>query len=234
MSSKDALQALYGPAFFNMHRSGSLRSAMEILPFVFDLLQPKSVCDFGCATGSWLSVAKKLGATDVLGIDGPHVALDQLQIEQSEFLAHDFASRLPLPRRFDLAVSLEVVEHFDDRFADAFLDSLTQASPFILFSAAVPGQGGNHHVNERWPSYWLRKFEMRDYHAFDCLRPVFWRNPHIEWWYAQNIFLIASAASAHRLTTVAQSRVHSASPMLNVVHPAKIAQRAEPGSEGEI
>jgi hypothetical protein len=175
-----------------------------------------------------------LGASDVLGIDGPQVSLDQLKIAPSEFLSHDFESRLSIPRPFDLAISLEVIEHIEDQFSDAFLDSLTEASPFILFSGAVPGQGGTYHVNERWPSYWLRKFEMRNCSAFDCIRPAFWRDPYVEWWYAQNTFLIAAAASSHRLASIAHTRVSSASPMLNVVHPAKIVRRAETGGEREV
>lgn len=199
-----------------------MRSALQILPFVFDLLTPQSVCDFGCGTGSWLSAAKMLGATEVLGIDGPHVALDKLRIDRSEFLAHDFETRLSLDRHFDLAISLEVIEHFEDRFSDMFLDSLTTAAPIILFSAAVPGQGGNHHVNERWPSYWLAKFEKRDFHAFDCIRPTFWDSEDVEWWYAQNTFLIASGVAVDRLTAIANTRVSNATPMLNVVHPGKL------------
>jgi SAM-dependent methyltransferase len=234
MNRTDVLKASYGKTWYDNQQAGSERSAMQILPFVFDLLEPKSVCDFGCGVGTWLSVAKRLGASDILGIDGPHVQSDQLRVDPGEFLAHDLETRLTIPRRFDLAISLEVMEHFEDRFADAVLDSLTEAAPFILFSAAVPGQGGDHHVNERWPSYWLRKFEMRDYRAFDCIRPTFWRDPQVKWWYAQNTFLLASAAWSHRLASVAHTHVHSRSPMLNVVHPVKIKQRAQPGQEWEI
>ena len=164
-----------------------------------------------------------LGATDLLGIDGPHVNVDQLKIERTEFVAHDFETPLRLTRSFDLAISLEVIEHLEDRFSDAFLNSLTEASKIILFSGAVPGQGGTHHVNERWPSYWLRKFERRNYYAFDCVRPTFWHNTKIEWWYARNTFIVADARALHRLSSVAYTRVEPASRMLNVVHPAKIS-----------
>ncbi len=222
MSDVDGLKAKYGTDFFDAQQDGSLRSALQILPFVFDLLAPQSVCDFGCGTGAWLSVAKMLGATDVLGIDGPHVDRDKLKIGRHEFIAHDFEARLSLARRFDLAMSLEVIEHFEDRFSGAFLASLTEAAPIILFSAAVPGQDGTHHVNERWPSYWLRQFERRGYYAFDCIRPAFWRNLDVEWWYAQNTFLLASAAATKRLAAIANTRVSTATPMLNVVHPGRL------------
>jgi len=226
------LKSQYDEAFFRAQEDGSLRSAIQVLPLVFDLLHPQSVCDFGCGVGPWVAAAKILGVTDVLGIDGPHVDPATLKIDPSEFLVHDFASPLTLPRTFDLAMSLEVIEHFEDQFSDAFLDSLTRAAPFILFSAAVPGQGGTHHVNERWPSYWLRKFEARNYYAFDCVRPAVWHNLKVEWWYAQNTFLLASASSVRRLEKVAHTRVCPTSPMLNVVHPNKISGR--PGIDYEL
>lgn len=222
MGNHGGLEEKYGADFYNAQQDGSVRSALQILPFVFDLVAPRSVCDFGCGTGAWLSAAKMLGAADVLGIDGPHVDVDRLKIERGEFLAHDFETPLTLPRRFDLAISLEVIEHFEDRFADAFLASLTEAAPFILFSAAVPGQGGTNHVNERWPSYWLHKFERRNCCTFDCIRPALWRNKDVEWWYAQNTFLIASGAAAERLVAIADTRVSPTTPMLNVVHPGKL------------
>jgi SAM-dependent methyltransferase len=233
MSSLEPLKARYGDAFFQEQQDGSLRSALQVLPAVLDLVRPRSVCDFGCGVGPWLAAAKMLGATEVLGIDGPHVDLAKLKIDCSEFLTHDFETPLQLPRTFDLAMSLEVVEHFEDRFSDAFLDSLTRAAPIILFSAAVPGQGGTHHVNERWASYWLRKFEARNYYAFDCIRPAIWHNIDVEWWYAQNTFLLASADSVDRLEKVARTRVSPASPMLNVVHPQRIF-RGRPAIDHEL
>jgi hypothetical protein len=58
-----------------------------------------------------------------------------------------------------------------------------------LFSAAVPGQTGDGHVNEQWPDYWIDKFKQQGYSFADIIRPAVWENEDVLWWYAQNTFL---------------------------------------------
>jgi hypothetical protein len=60
-----------------------------------------------------------------------------------------------------------------------------------LFSAAIPNQGGQNHVNEQWPEYWQKKFAKHNYVFHDVLRTLFWDNDRIYWWYKQNTFLVA-------------------------------------------
>src|SRR6185437_3265527 len=89
-------------------------------------------------------------------------------------------------RRFDLACSLEVAEHLPRERASDFVGLLTRSAPIVLFSAAIPGQGGNHHINEQWQSYWSELFRSRSFQAFDCIRPIVYGNPAVDWWYRQN------------------------------------------------
>ena len=63
----------------------------------------------------------------------------------------------------------------------------------MLFSAAVPGQGGTGHLNEQWPRYWIDRFEARGWSVLDCLRGPLWCNPRVAYYYAQNLLLFASA-----------------------------------------
>ena len=86
-------------------------------------------------------------------------------------------------------MSLEVAEHLEEEAADNFVRQLTKISDRILFSAAIPDQGGLHHLNERPPSYWAKKFKTYGFNQLDFLRPLFWDDERIEWWYRQN-FLI--------------------------------------------
>ena len=70
---------------------------------------------------------------------------------------------------------LEVAEHIPPECADIFVESLTWGlAPVIMFSAAVPGQGGTLHLNEQWPAYWASKFAQHGYVLIDCLRPQLW------------------------------------------------------------
>jgi hypothetical protein len=59
----------------------------------------------------------------------------------------------------------------------------------ILFSAAIPKQGGTDHRNERWQSYWAQLFRPHGFHPHDVVRPKVWTDPRVEPWYAQNALL---------------------------------------------
>ncbi len=179
----------YTEDFYGALREGSRRSAREIVPLVLELIQPKSVVDVGCGLGSWLSVFKDLGIGECLGIDGDYVNTDRLEISQEVFQPFALDAPLRLDRTFDLVVSLEVAEHLPAESARTFIASLTDLGFVVLFSAAIPLQGGTNHVNEQWPGYWAQLFQERDYLAIDCLRKKIWNNENVEPWYAQNILV---------------------------------------------
>src|SRR5262249_55540494 len=103
--------------------------------------------------------------------------------------AVDLQRPVRLDDRFDLALCLEVAEHLPAKSARALVESLAAAAPVVLFSAALPGQGGTHHVNEQWPLYWERLFAENGMQKRDVLRPLIWRNRSISDCYRQNIYL---------------------------------------------
>jgi len=185
----------YDSAFFANVAGGSLESARVVAPLVAELVQPRSVVDVGCGVGTWLRAFVDLGVTDYLGLDGDYVNRADLKISADRFRAADLTDPPPLGRTFDLAVCLEVAEHLPGASADRFVGFLTAAAPVVLFSAALPGQGGTSHVNEQWPKYWCQRFEARGYVRLDPVRPRVWRDRRVEWWYQQNICLYATAAA---------------------------------------
>jgi hypothetical protein len=77
-------------------------------------------------------------------MDGGYVTTSPLG---ERFLPHDIATPLPehLVGRFDLAVCLEVAEHLPPERAESFIRELCDLAPVVLFSAAIPGQGGTGH-----------------------------------------------------------------------------------------
>ncbi len=183
----------YGTDFYGLLASFAKRSARRVVPLLCSTLPIRNVVDFGCGEGAWLSVWREAGAA-VLGIDGPYVARNRLQISASEFLAADLAAPIDLGRRFDLVQSLEVAEHLPAAKAEQFIDTLAAHGSRILFSAAVPGQGGEHHVNEQPLDYWRALFHDRGYAAFDYLRPLLCDDRTVQRWYRYNIMLYVKAA----------------------------------------
>lgn len=181
------MSAPYDWAFYLRQSGGSARSAAIVVPQALKLFPVGSVVDVGCGVGTWLEAFIRNGVTDVLGVDGDHVDRALLRIPPAQFRAADLNQPLDLGRSFDLACSLEVAEHLPAAAADPFVAGLVRLAPRVLFSAAVPQQGGVLHLNERPQSWWARRFLEHGYAAFDCIRPQIYDNPDVEWWYQQNI-----------------------------------------------
>lgn len=192
-----------------------------MVPLVMDLIEPRSVVDVGCGLGSWLAEFIEQGIEDVVGVDGPGVPRHALEIPEECFLAADLSQPLDVGRQFDLVLSLEVAEHLPPESAETFVDSLTRLGDAVMFSAAIPFQGGTHHVNEQWPDYWADLFVGRDYVTIDCIRSRIWQDELVEWWYAQNSLLFATRqflADRPHLKVEAEATSHS---QLSLVHPRK-------------
>ena len=178
----------YTAAFYEMLQHGSAESARHVLPEVSKVFNVSSVIDVGCGNGTWLREFNRLGIESYLGLDGDYIDQKQLLIPADRFRATDL--QLPFDfGKFDLACSLEVGEHLPESAADDFVASLTKAASIVLFSAAIPYQGGNHHINEQWQSWWATKFAARGYLALDFIRPIVRYNQKIEAWYRQNILV---------------------------------------------
>jgi hypothetical protein len=179
--------AVYDDDFYKSNRQTSYGGAKIMLDHIMDRLCVHSAVDFGCGAGGWLKRAQELGCQEIVGVDGAYVNQDLLLIDKGLFIARDLSSEISLGRKFDLAISLEVAEHIDERCADAYVGNLCRHSDVVLFSAAPEGQGGKNHVNEKPLSYWADKFGARGFKLLDCLRGVFWNQKELALWYRQNI-----------------------------------------------
>lgn len=186
----------YDSRFLDSIRTGSLRSADIVLDNLAPLIEtlPRSAVDIGCGSGTWAAAfAARFAGSEVRGVDGDYVDRDTLQIDPADFRAHDLSHPLPADRRFGLAISLEVAEHLPPASGPDLIRTLVAHSDHILFSAAIPGQGGEFHVNERPLEYWRGLFKDHGYVAVDCLRPVLRTDRRVEPWYRYNSVLYVHA-----------------------------------------
>lgn len=223
----------YPNDFYQSLQEGALRSAREIVPLVLSLVRPANVVDVGCGNGAWLSVFKEHGIDDVQGIDGDWVKPEMLLFAREQFIPADLEQPFQLSRRFDLVVSLEVAEHLPPDRGETFIGSLVGLGPVILFSAAVPFQGGTNHFNEQWPSYWSTYFMARGYVAVDCLRKKIWTNDRVEWWYAQNILFYVEQAALDQCALLKAEYAQGSSIPLSLVHPKANLGRQQQFSQME-
>jgi SAM-dependent methyltransferase len=214
-------QRQYSEYFYNTFADISLQSAQQVVPLLCELISPTSVVDVGCGLGQWLSTFQKHGAEDVLGIDGNYVNPGLLHIPRDRFLPHDLRKPLQLDRKFDLAVSLEVAEHLPEDAARGFVASLCGLSAVVVFSAAIPFQGGMHHVNEQWPEYWVELFAGCGYVVVDCVRPRIWSNPDVAYYYAQNVLIFVAQERLADYPALALAHLDMPPDVLSKVHPRK-------------
>lgn len=183
---------LYTQKFYESQVNESLESAKEVVPLIIELFSPKSVIDVGCGIGTWSSVFLDQGVQRVQGIDGDYVDSKQLLIPVDNFKPVNLKEAVNLEEKFDLAVSLEVIEHLEDNKGKQLVKSLTELAPIVVFSAAIPGQGGTNHINEQWQSYWANEFDICRYDAYDMVRPLIWGNKKVYVCYKQNIIVYVS------------------------------------------
>ena len=130
--------------YLNTHKLNQ-QAANVVLPIIFDITPVRSAVDVGCGVGTWLYSAEKLGVETILGIDGPSLDKNLAIVDEKFIETHDLEYEIKIGSKFDLAISLEVAEHLSDERADGFVGDLCALSDLVLFSAAIPGQGGTHH-----------------------------------------------------------------------------------------
>jgi SAM-dependent methyltransferase len=216
----------YNESFFGEQRDGSRSSALQVVPLVLQMLAPavpQRVLDVGCGVGAWAAAFREMGVPDVRGVDGDYVDRQALLLPADSFTAHDLAIPFRPEETDDLVVCLEVGEHLPPKRAESLVDDLTRLAPVVLFSAAVPGQGGVAHVNEQWPDYWAALFKQRGYRAVDCLRRRVWDNPRVRWWYAQNMLLYVRENRLADYPQLQQELRYEGVLPLRLVHPGMYA-----------
>ena len=183
----------YSRRFFNDEDKDSLLAARIIVPLIVDQYHPSSVLDVGCGVGNWLHQFMLQGVQDVMGVDF-YVDRQSLAFPVSRYRTVDLRRRFTLGRQFDVTICLEVAEHIPKESSMLLIDSITGTSDIIVFSAAIPSQGGTHHINEQWAEYWSDLFSTKGFLPLDSLRGPIWTDKRLPFWYRQNILVYARPA----------------------------------------
>jgi cyclopropane fatty-acyl-phospholipid synthase-like methyltransferase len=202
--------SIYDDEFYQSQSDSSYVSALSVVPKIIEIFQVNSVVDVGCGVGTWLRAFNENGVSDVFGIDGDYVNTSQLLVSEDKFHAHDLSKPLHMNRKFDCCISLEVAEHLPPSSSEDFVASLTRLSDVVLFSAAIPNQGGVMHINERWQSYWVQLFLDHGYVPHCDIRKYFWNDVNVSDWYRQNLLVFVNEKNIEPLSSV---------PIVDIVHP---------------
>ncbi len=205
--------------FYVGRHERTVYSANTILTLLLQKIPAiNSAIDLGCGVGTWLSVLYEKGVNEIKGLDGGWVDRNLLAIPANCFEHVDLSQTIKPQKKYDLAISLEVAEHLPPGKAKEFVVSLTELSDFVLFSAAIPFQGGKNHFNEQWQSYWVGLFREADYIVYDFIRPKIWNDNQIPVWYRQNILFFVKRNKAS-ISNLEADGLNADGMPLNIVHP---------------
>lgn len=164
--------------------------------FIADVIikgyQPKRIIDFGCGTGA-LAKAFASRGVQVQAIDGysepDFTAYDTIRFTKvdlnNEVATSEFLQQFDT--KFDLAISIEVAEHLNPSVSSSFIEWMTSMADVIVFSAAVPNQDGDGHINCRSRSDWYQYIKQHNFVIADTLRQHFISNPSLGLWHKTNI-----------------------------------------------
>jgi len=130
------------------------KSVVDVLIQEFD---PDSVIDLGCGVGHYLKHFKESGIS-INGMDGAEAAQIHAVIDDENIKKHDLRNPYYPSRDYDLVVCIEVAEHLPEKYANVLVKSIVRCGETVVFTAATPGQGGSHHINEQPRQYWKSLF----------------------------------------------------------------------------
>ena len=178
----------YTSRYYHRISEGAIRSAKIVMAAlnqigICDWGQGFKVIDIGCGVGEWNN-----GNPNYFGLDH-RVRTKDLLIPSERFIDVDLEREFYVSEtKYDLCLCLEVAEHLSPERAEGLVKMLCSLSDRVLFSAAIPFQGGIGHVNEQWQSYWAELFKQNDLGA-SWNQPEIYNDPNVELWYRNNMVL---------------------------------------------
>ena len=119
-----------------------------------DALGVKSMVDVGCGPGGMVELAIQ-NNIKAIGIDGDFTLKRKVPCT-----VHDYTlgvCEAVKKEKFDLAWSVEFLEHVEEKYTPNYMDTFQKAH-YVICTHAPPGLPGHHHVNCRGESYWIEVF----------------------------------------------------------------------------
>ncbi len=130
----------------------------KVLDYVMDRFCIRSVLDVGAGRGQLAHYLHKKCSVPVIAIEGlPY----NVETAVYPLVQHDLANDAFICP-CDLVVSVELVEHIEEKHIETLMKTLTNGQ-YVLMTHALPNQGGQFHVNEQTSEYWIDLFQKAGY-----------------------------------------------------------------------
>ncbi|MEJ8816961.1 class I SAM-dependent methyltransferase [Lacibacter sp. H407] len=161
---------------------------------------PKKIIEFGCGSGQLSKALGKRGVA-VLALDGyakpDFSGYDSIKFQSLDLNDETGVSQFlsQLNETYDLAVSLEVAEHLQPTISFSLIKWMTGVADVVVFSAAVPKQSGDGHINCRTHLDWYKDFQANHFVIADTIRGQFRHHVNVGMWYKTNTIDYVKAGS---------------------------------------
>jgi SAM-dependent methyltransferase len=130
-------------------------------------INPRRVLDAGCALGLLVETLRARGV-EAFGIDLSAYAVANAAADVAPYLAEGSVAA-ELDGRYDLIVSIEVLEHMPAADAEAAVANFCRHTDDVLFSSSPLDFGETSHVYVRPPVYWGEQFARHGFvRDVDC------------------------------------------------------------------
>jgi SAM-dependent methyltransferase len=157
-------------AYYFAHCCGEPYQRSDVWLALFDgfanrILQdisPKSVLDAGCAMGFLVEFLRQRGI-DAWGVDISQYAILQVNPEMKPYCWQGSIID-PFPRKYELIVTIEVLEHMPKEDAEVAISNLCNHSDDILFSSTPFDYKEVTHKNVQPPEYWAEIFARQGFY----------------------------------------------------------------------
>jgi SAM-dependent methyltransferase len=124
------------------------QNLIDLILLFLDNKSTKSVLDFGCSTGYYLSyINSKKKNYNLLGIE-PHIN-NRSDLHFQNIVEYDLAKPFDLNMKGEI-ICLEVLEHINPKYQEQSIQNLiNHCNKYLFISWACIGQGGWGHLNEK-------------------------------------------------------------------------------------
>lgn len=149
---------MYSRDFHKSIENDEYPQAVRLAEYITNHMPCSTFLDFGCSTGLYLKEIKShMSTIESVGYEFAEDAVNAALCP--DVVQFDLTQSLQRTKKENtLGLCLEVLEHIDDSNWLPVLTNMSNLCDKIIFSAAVPGQGGTGHINCRWKIDWIRRF----------------------------------------------------------------------------
>lgn len=145
---------MFTPCNFESIEREEFAQAKSIASFVYNKMPNAKVADFGCGPGTYVRAMIDVGI-DATGYDHDIRTSNKQNLVRSDILS------LNLDDKPDIILCLEVAEHIPEESSEDIVLSILRnlkKGGCVIWSAAIPGQGGDGHINCKPVSFWADLF----------------------------------------------------------------------------